>query len=221
MSVKSGFARFLAGGLAAAGAAALPASAQADMSGKTVQWVIPFSETGGSAKWANFFAPLPKDALPGNPNVVVKFMPGAGSTKGANWFQRQKHKDGTLLFGSSGSTQFPYLLGDPRVRYEYKDWIPVMATGTGGVAYLDKKSGANFDGTANKLKGIRASVCHDTYSAGQGVEHDDLNVLCLGGRIVGISLAREVVRAFLGARYDGGTRFARRLSKVLDAERHG
>lgn len=82
-------------------------------------------------------------------------------------------------------------------------------------------SGVGSSVAANKLKGVRASVCHDTYSAGQGVEHDDLNVLCLGGRIVGISLARELVRAFLGARYDGGTRFARRLNKVLDAERRG
>ena len=60
------------------------------------------SETGGSAKWANFFAPLLSEAMPGNPNVVVKFMPGAGSTKGANWFQNQKHSDGTVMFGSPG-----------------------------------------------------------------------------------------------------------------------
>ena len=142
MSLNSISLRHLAAGVGTVLAAALPMSASADMSGKTVQWVIPFSETGGSAKWANFFAPLLSEALPGKPTVVVKFMPGAGSTKGANWFQRQKHKDGTLLFGSSGSTQFPYLLGDPRVRYEYKDWNPVMATGTGGVAYLNAKAGA-------------------------------------------------------------------------------
>ncbi len=123
-----------------------------DLSGKTVEWVIPFSETGGSAKWANFFAPLLQDALPGNPVVLVRFMPGAGSTKGANWFQKQPAGDGTLIFGSSGSTQFPYLLGDPRVRYEYKDWIPVMASGTGGVAYLNAEAGEKFDGSANNLK---------------------------------------------------------------------
>lgn len=124
----------------------------ADLSGKTVEWIIPFSETGGSAKWANFFAPLLSEALPGAPAVVVKFMPGAGSTKGANWFQEQKDGDGTLLFGSSGSTQLPYLLGDPRVRYEYNDWNPVMASGTGGVAYLNAEAGAAFDGSANNLK---------------------------------------------------------------------
>ena len=128
------------------------AQAEVDLAGETVEWVIPFSETGGSAKWANFFAPLLSEALPGQPTVVVKFMPGAGSTKGANWFQKQKNGDGTLLFGSSGSTQFPYLLNDPRVRYEYKDWNPVMATGTGGVAYLNAESGAKFDGSANNLQ---------------------------------------------------------------------
>ena len=131
-----------------------PAQAQVDFSGETIEWVIPFSETGGSAKWANFFGPLLAEALPGNPTVVVKFMPGAGSTKGANWFQKQKHRDGTLLFGTSGSTQFPYLLGDPRVRYEYNDWIPVMASGTGGVAYLNARDGARFDGSADDLKDI-------------------------------------------------------------------
>ncbi|THH38156.1 tricarboxylate transporter [Aliishimia ponticola] len=133
---------------------AAPALAEVDFSGKTIEWVIPFSETGGSAKWANFFAPLLAEELPGNPTVVVKFMPGAGSTKGANWFQEQEHEDGTLLFGTSGSTQFPYLLGDPRVRYEYSDWTPVMASGTGGVAYLNPEDGAKFDGTANNLKDI-------------------------------------------------------------------
>ena len=138
--------------VAAAAAIAAPAQADVDMSGKTIEWTIPFSETGGSAKWANFFAPLLSEALPGNPTVVVKFMPGAGSTKGANWFQEQSNGDGTVMFGSSGSTQFPYLLDDPRVRYEYNDWEPVMASGTGGVAYLNAEAGAKFDGTANNLK---------------------------------------------------------------------
>lgn len=144
----------LATSVAAATLIAAPALAEVDMSGKTIEWVIPFSETGGSAKWANFFAPLLSEELPGNPTVVVKFMPGAGSTKGANWFQEQEYDDGTLLFGTSGSTQFPYLLGDPRVRYEYSDWVPVMASGTGGVAYLNAKDGEKFDGSANNLQDI-------------------------------------------------------------------
>ena len=136
---------------AAAVAFALPAQAELDLSGKTVEWVIPFSESGGSAKWANFYAPLLAEALPGQPTVVVKFMPGAGSTKGANWFQKQAKPDGMTIFGSSGSTQFPYLLGDPRVRYEYKDWNVVMASGTGGVAYLPADLGAKFKADPNSI----------------------------------------------------------------------
>ncbi len=126
--------------------------AAADMAGKTVDFVIPFSESGGSARWANFFAPLLNEALPGKPTVVVRYRPGAGSTEGANWFHQQKTADGTLIFGTSGSTQFPYLLGDPRVRYEYKDWQVVLASGTGGVAYLPPDLGAKFDGSADALK---------------------------------------------------------------------
>ncbi len=128
----------LAASFAIASTSAFAGSHAIDLSGKTVEWIIPFSETGGSAKWANFYAPLLSEALPGQPTVVVKFMPGAGSTKGANFFQEQKYDDseGTLIFGSSGSTQFPYLLGDPRVKYEYNDWNVVLASGTGGVAYL-------------------------------------------------------------------------------------
>ena len=73
--------------------------------------------------------------------------------------------------------------------------------------------------TANKVPGVRAAVCHDTYSAHQGVEHDDMNVLCLGARVVGIEVATELVVAFLGARFSDEDRFRRRLDKVLDIER--
>lgn len=148
MSIKSTFLK-TAIGACVASAAAFSVSATAadmDLSGKTVEWVIPFSETGGSAKWANFYAPLLSEALAGNPTVVVKFMPGAGSTKGANWFNEQQYKDGTTIFGSSGSTQLPYLLDDPRVRYEYANWNVVLASGTGGVAYLPPAMSEKLDG---------------------------------------------------------------------------
>ena len=75
-------------------------------------------------------------------------------------------------------------------------------------------SGVGASIAATKLVGIRAAVCHDTYSAHQGVEHDDMNVLCLGAEIVGAELAGELVRAFLAARFDGGERFQRRLDKI-------
>jgi len=79
-------------------------------------------------------------------------------------------------------------------------------------------SGVGACVTANKVKGVRACVCHDTYSAGQGVEHDDMNVLCLGGRIIGPALLPDLVSAFLGARFSGEDRHARRLAKVLEIE---
>jgi tripartite-type tricarboxylate transporter receptor subunit TctC len=79
-------------------------AADVDFSGKTVEFVIPFSESGGSARWANFYAPLLSEALAGNPTVVVQSKLGAGSTKGANWFQEQGTADGTVIFGMSGST---------------------------------------------------------------------------------------------------------------------
>lgn len=79
-------------------------------------------------------------------------------------------------------------------------------------------SGVGAAVAANKLRGIRAGLCHDTYSAHQGVEHDDMNVLCLGARIIAIELAAELVHAFLGARFRPLERFQRRLDKVLRLE---
>ena len=72
---------------------------------------------------------------------------------------------------------------------------------------------------ANRIPGVRAGLCHDTYSAHQGVEHDDMNVLVLGGRVIGDSLAAELVTAFLGARFSGAERHVRRLAKISDIER--
>jgi ribose 5-phosphate isomerase B len=72
---------------------------------------------------------------------------------------------------------------------------------------------------ANKMKGVRAGVCHDTYSAHQGVEHDDMNVLCFGARIIGVELAREIVLAYVGASFNSGERYRRRLNKVLAIEK--
>ena len=80
-------------------------------------------------------------------------------------------------------------------------------------------SGVGAAVAANKLRGVRAALCGDTYSAHQSREHDDCNVLCLGARVVGVELALEIVRAFVGARFTGEERHRRRLKKVLDIER--
>lgn len=80
-------------------------------------------------------------------------------------------------------------------------------------------SGVGAAVAANKMRGIRACVCHDTYSAHQGVEHDNMNVLCLGARIIGDELAAELVRAFVSAKFSGEERHVRRLNKVLAIEK--
>jgi len=80
-------------------------------------------------------------------------------------------------------------------------------------------SGVGASVAACKIAGIRAAICHDIYSAHQGVEHDDMNVLCLGSEGIGPSLAADLVRAFLAARFDGGERYVQRLEKVAAMER--
>jgi ribose 5-phosphate isomerase B len=79
-------------------------------------------------------------------------------------------------------------------------------------------SGVGASIAANKVVGVRAAMCHDTYSAHQGVEHDDMNVLCVGARIIGVELARELVTSFLNARFSGEARHVRRLNKVKAIE---
>lgn len=80
-------------------------------------------------------------------------------------------------------------------------------------------SGVGACVAANKLRGVRAALCGDTYSARQSREHDDCNVLCLGARVTGVALASEIVRAFVNARFNGEERHLRRLAKVLDIEK--
>jgi ribose 5-phosphate isomerase B len=82
-------------------------------------------------------------------------------------------------------------------------------------------SGAGVAVAACKIRGIRAATVHDTYTAHQAVEHDDLNVMCLGGRVVGVELAAEIVAAFLRASFTGEERHVRRLAKVAEIERTG
>jgi ribose 5-phosphate isomerase B len=116
---------------------------------------------------------------------------------------------------------------DASVRVDYPDKArevgEAILAGEAERGVLVCGSGVGAAVAACKLAGIRAAICHDTYSAHQGVEHDDMNVLCLGSEVVGPSVARELVDAFLGARFDGGERYVARLEKVAAMERgmHG
>ena len=141
-------------GAALAVAAILPAPAgAADFGGKTIEFVVPFPTAGGSDVWARFFAPFLTEALPGKPTVVVKNVPGGGSITGTNQFVQRAKPDGLSILGTSGSTQLPYLLDDPRVRYELKDLIPVLVSPTGGVVYVNPELGAKDARDIPKLRG--------------------------------------------------------------------
>ncbi|CAN5634553.1 ribose 5-phosphate isomerase B [soil metagenome] len=101
---------------------------------------------------------------------------------------------------------FAILLGTALVKGEAERGILICGSGVGASV------------AANKIPGIRAGLCHDHYSAGQGVEHDDMNVLVMGGRVIGIATARDLVHAFLTANFSGEERHVRRLNKVKAIE---
>ena len=109
------------------------------------------------------------------------------------------------------------------VRIDYPDKArevgEAIQRGDAERAVLVCGSGVGASVAACKLTGIRAAICHDAYSAHQGVEHDDMNVLCLGSEVIGPSLARELVNTFLNATFDGGERYVARLLKVAEMER--
>src|SRR5687768_7965802 len=111
---------------------------------------------------------------------------------------------------------------DPKQPDDYPDFAAAVGTavqaGQAERGILVCGSGVGASVAANKLPGVRAGLCHDTYSARQGVEHDDINVLVLGSRVVGTELARELARAFLAARFSGEERHVRRLDKVKALE---
>ena len=110
---------------------------------------------------------------------------------------------------------------EPRIDYPDKarEVGEAIRGGEAERAVLVCGSGVGASVAASKIPGIRAAVCHDTYSAHQGVEHDDMNVLCLGSEVVGAELAAELARVFLAARFDGGERYVRRLEKIEEMER--
>lgn len=114
-------------------------------------------------------------------------------------------------------------LHEPAKTADYPDFAELVGNalraGEAERGILVCGSGVGVCVAANKFPGVRAGTCHDTYSAHQGVEHDDMNVLCLGARILGVEVAREVIRAFAGARFSQDERHRRRLAKILSFEK--
>ena len=111
---------------------------------------------------------------------------------------------------------------DGSVRIDYPDKAreigETILAGEAERGVLVCGSGVGASVAASKLDGIRAAVCHDPYSAHQGVEHDDMNVLCLGSEVVGPSLAVDLIRTFLNATFSGGERYVRRLKMIEEME---
>jgi len=152
-----------------------------DFAGKTITMVIPFAVAGGSDVWGRFIAQYLGKHLDGNPAIVVKNQPGGGSVGGANFFAASAKPDGLTILGTSGSTQFPYLLGEPRVKYEYHDWKLILAGPTGGVAYISAKT------SVKSLKDLASIKSQKLFYASQGVTSLDL-VPLLGFRLLGIDV---------------------------------
>ncbi len=126
-----------------------------------------------------------------------------------DWIQSQGHDVADLGTNSSQPVDYP----------DYAE--------AAGLAIRDRRaeravlicgSGVGASVAANKIPGIRAGLCHDTYSAHQGVEHDNMNILVLGARVIAVELARELIRAFLGAQFSGEERHRRRLAKIAAIE---
>ncbi len=111
---------------------------------------------------------------------------------------------------------------DPRIDYPDKarEIGDAILSGEADRAVFVCGSGVGASVAACKLPGIRAAVCHDAYSAHQGVEHDDMNVLCLGSEVIGAELAADLIRIFLAAQFTGEERYVRRLQKIEELERN-
>lgn len=115
----------------------------------------------------------------------------------------------TAYDGSDDYPDFAFAVADAVVEGRAERGIVVCGSGVGAAI------------AANKVSGVRACVCHDTYTAHQGVEHDDMNVLCLGGKVIGPLLAEELIAAYLGAEFSGIERHVRRVAKVRSREEGG
>ena len=147
--------------------AMIPTVHGANFSGKTIKWIIPFNVGGGSDVWARLYSPFLKEYLPGNPIIAIKNMPGGGSIIGGNYFHTRGRPNGRTIFGSSGSTSFPYLLGNSKVKYDFSQYQIVLASSTGGVAYINPDLGVQ---SAKDLKGFKKQLIY----ASQGATSLDL-----------------------------------------------
>jgi tripartite-type tricarboxylate transporter receptor subunit TctC len=170
-------------------------AAEVNFAGKTVKLTVPFGVGGGSDRWARVYQPYLVKYLPGNPTVVVKNVPGGGGITGVNQFVLRARTNGLNILGTSGSNQIPYLLGDRRVKYEYRDLNIILASPVGGVVYISPKTGVK---QAAELKDFKGELQY----ASQGATSLDL-VPLLAFEVLGLK-----VKAIFGYRGRGPGRVA-------------
>ncbi|WP_368415922.1 Bug family tripartite tricarboxylate transporter substrate binding protein [Falsiroseomonas sp.] len=186
--------------LSAVGAATFAAPAVraqgVSFAGQTIEWVVPFPESGGTDVWARFMAPFLSRHMPGRPNVIIRNAPGGGSITGTNDFYQRARPDGLTFIGTSGSTQFPFLLGDRRVRYDYTNMPPVLVSPTGGVVYLPARFNIRNASELGRLRG------QELVFASQGATSLDLCPM-LAFQLLGLT-----VRHVFGMRGRGEGRLA-------------
>jgi hypothetical protein len=170
--MTTGIARIGRRALAAAAGLALPAVVRAqgaDMAGRTIEWIVPFPPGGGTDTWARFHHPFLQRHMRGQPTIVIRNVPGAGGLTGTNQFAARAQPDGLSFLATTASIQFPFLLGDRRVRYDYAAWTPLVAGPTGGVVYVRPELGVRGPGDLGRLRAAR-----DLRYASQGATTLDL-----------------------------------------------
>ncbi|MCE8037650.1 tricarboxylate transporter [Halomonas sp. MCCC 1A11062] len=141
-----------------------PVQAQDANVPSTIKWTIPFGVGGGTDVWARFFSPWLSEHIPGEPTISIDNVPGGGSINGANLFATRARSDGSDWLGTSASTQFPAMLGDRRVRYDYSTWTPILATPTGGVVYAQPSLGEESESAIAALLEKRVKLAVQSHT---------------------------------------------------------
>lgn len=227
--MKSQRTRLLVTGLSALAALsfAIPGPAQAlDLAGKTVTWIVPFKEGGGSDTLARLLAPYLQKALPGNPNIIILNQPGGGSIKATNKFSQTGKTDGTELFIASSSTFLPYTLGSKKVKYNPNEWRHLVGLPRGSVFYVDpakvpvKGKGADIKADADVL---RKSTLILGAKAPTSIELIDLVAMDLLGAkvrpVFGLSTGKQrkaFMRGELNINHDGTGPYLKRIAKLVE-----
>lgn len=204
-----------------AGSMALPAVAQIDLSGQNVELIVPYDAGGGVDAYARFMAPYLQQAIPGNPSIIVRNVPGAGAIAGTNQFEQRAENDGTSLLVVSTSTLLNYIMGDSRVQYDPPSWRPVVVNSLGMVVYASPSLGVATPEDYAAATGQELTVgAHGPTSADlpQLLEMDMLgfNVRPVFGLQRGPAL-QAFERGEVNVNYDNTLAYSRTVSQLVDA----